>query len=188
MPTTPMLRVTTVVTGVAGSPYYIRGYFNEEGSDPDEVVDNWHTFVIPDALSGPTGSTWTTDGPLDRVDPVSGDVIGQVEALGAVTTGTNTGQLLPPSNQTLFRWRTGVYVNGREIRGRTNKPLPFLNNSNNRGSLAEGYRSGQEGLATTLLNQLLSPLVVWSKKNGRWEAVTSASVWQEFAVLTSRRD
>lgn len=188
MPTTPMLRVRTVVTGVAGSPYYLVGYFEDLTDNEQQCVDAWAAFTSAAAANQPTGSNWLTEGDVEVVDPITGDTIGVRGADQVLVLGSTNLPLLPPASQALIRWRTGVYVGGREIRGRTNMPLQFQDNATSGGTVKGSVQTFYKERADTLVNQITAEHVVWSKTNGRWERTVTASVWDQFSVLRSRRD
>lgn len=188
MPTTNMLRVRTVVTGVAGSPYYIVGYFEDLGDNEQQCVDAWSDFTAVDPGAQKQGSRWETEGEVEVVNPITGDTVGVRQATPVVINGITDLPVLPLSQQLLVRWRTGVYVAGREIRGRTNLPIQFVANSTSTGTPTSTIIDATNIRATTLQEQILAELVVWSKKNGRWERVTTSSTWNQFSVLRSRRD
>lgn len=188
MPTGTLRRVRTIVTGVAGSPYYLVGYFSAESGTAQDCVDAWSDFVIGPAVNGKLGSTWTTEGEVELVNPVTGDTIGLEDAVGIDVLGTTDYDLLPTSNQALVRWRTGNYVAGREVRGRTNLPLQSVGSIDDAGNLNSTVINGYRTRAATLIDDPATVHVIWSKKNGLWWATQTASVWEKLSVLRSRRD
>lgn len=188
MPSTGMLRVQTVVTGVAGSPYYLTGYFDADGAIPDSVIDRWHDFVIGDEAFPLAGTITRTDGELPIVNPQTGQIVGQVTGTGRTTVGTRNYDLAPLQTQLLVRWRTGEYIGGREIRGRTSIPLVGEASVSANGNVSQETIGSINLQAANLLSGIGGDFVVWSKKNGVWYAATSASCWEKFSVLRSRRD
>lgn len=188
MATTDMYRLVTTVTGVAGSPYYMVGYFEAEPGQENNIITAWHLFCVPASSALPVGATATTSGLIDVVNPVSGDTVGVQQTTDYTTGGTYAGETVPRASQVLVRWRTGVYVGGREIRGRTNIPLVEIGAIGPNGGLDGAFLSVFNERAEDLVNDPASSFVIWSKKNGRHEPVVLGSTWSQFSVLTSRRD
>lgn len=118
------------------------------------------------------------------------NITGQVEGIETTDNYAGTGQLatdpLPPTVQGLVRWRTGVYNNGREVRGRTFLPGMCEGNSD-----AGAPTSGTVGVFNTAAGNLVgdpnSTLVVWSRK-GLFADVVSGQAWTKWGSLRSRRD
>lgn len=115
---------------------------------------------------------------------------GQVEGIETTDVYNGTGQLstdpLPPTVQGLVRWRTGVYDNGREIRGRTFLPGMCEGNSTD-GAPTSGTVGVFNTAAGNLVADANSELVVWSRK-GLFAPVVSGQAWVKWASLRSRRD
>ena len=187
-----MAKVQTVLTGVAGSPYYMNGYFDLTVGTAQDMIDAWHTFVVgaigSDTSNYPTGALIRTDGTLQVVNPVDGAVEALVTGAPQTSGGIGTGPVLPPSNQALVRWRTGIYVDRREVRGRTNIPAQFEAASTVLGQVEPAYINGYTDRGQTLIDDENTNFVVWSKKNGQWQPAVTASCWEQFAILRSRRD
>lgn len=184
-----MIRVTSVTTGRPGAPGYSSFYFG--GSTSGEAVA---ASVAVDAawetIKGymTSGSTITTGPLVEQVDPSTGNVVAtfSVPTLTCTTTGNAP---LPASTQGLLRYRTGQYVNGREIRGRTF--IPWLANDAQLGGIpSAGFLTTLGGGFFNALTQgpATGGFVVYSPKNAQAAAVTAGSAWTQFAVLRSRRD
>lgn len=187
-----MYRIETQLTGEAGTPYYMVGYFAATIGAADDAHKAWHAFVLRDASNSggayPSGVVIRTQPEIPLVNPVDGAVLEVQTTAARETVGSGSGPFLPPSNQILVRWRTGNYVNRREVRGRTNCPYPAEDISTTRGRVESGMVSLVNQWANTLITDASSNFVVWSKKNGEWQSVISGSTWDQFAVLRSRRD
>jgi hypothetical protein len=110
---------------------------------------------------------------------------------GVITGGVNTATI-PRAAQGLIRWATDDIVNGRQVRGRTFIPGIPATQVTDTGLLSAAAITQYGGEANELLTALDALLVVWHRPNaegpGSEHAVTSASVWDNLAVLTSRRD
>lgn len=180
------------MTGVAGSPYYINGYFTADTGTTKQVQDAWMKFLF--AGPGPTvgrlplNASATVESEVQVIDPTTGQPIATEVSPGYTWTGINNDPLLPPANQFLVRWRTGNYEGGREVRGRTNIPCPSELTSTPKGAVEPSIVTAYNSSAFDLINDANTVFVIWSKKNGLWWAASSASTWDKFAVLRSRRD
>jgi hypothetical protein len=184
---TPMHKVVQVMTGVAGSPYYVTGYFDSAVGTAQQAADAWRNFLSAgvSTYAAPLILSPITDVPL--VDPATGDVttIATVSVAGVTMTGA--GDPLPPATSLLVRWRTGQYLDGREIRGRTN--IPRLTETDNTAGVPSATTiSTWAARIATMLALSTAHHVVWSKKNGAWATTVTGPVWNQWASLRSRRD
>lgn len=182
-----MYRTRCVVTGVAGAPYYITGYFVEVGGTAQQAADAWFAFCNPGASSMPDDSTITLESQVFNVDSVSGDITSVISVTPDAETGTSVNDFMPGFTQTLVKWQTGTYASGRQVQGRTNLPsVPEGANDNGRPSST--WRTSTQLRADNLLSDVNSIFCVYSRTNGVAVVVQSGVVWDEFSVLRSRRD
>lgn len=192
-----MLRVRTTFTGLSGSPYLNTFYFLGTAEDQAEAnAANGHVGTFWNAMEGGFSNqlTWATEGVVDKLG-VDGVLTNSFAVTAQSGVGAETGDPLPHSNQLLIRWSTGTFANGRERKGRTFVPgLTELNSSN--------------GVVTTSTINLLQPavdalnaavnpsLAIWSRPRpledppfgGAASSVAGGTIWNQFAVLRSRRD
>lgn len=180
------------MTGVAGSPWYLNGYFTADTGTTKQVQDAWMKFLFagpgPSVSTLPVGATATIDTDVPVVDPTNGQIVSVESSTGYSWTGSNTEQRLPPTAQALVRWRTGNFEGGREVRGRTNIPGGTESWNSASGTVETTISNLINGRAVDLINDANTVFVVWSKKNGLWWAAQSGSCWSQWAVLRSRRD
>jgi len=112
-----MTRVRTIFTGVVGTPWYSNLYFAGDGDDQayTEIVGD---FWADCAAQMYNQITWATEAAVTHMDTVTGQPTG----VGSVTprsgSGASGGQPLPYSTQLLITMSTGVYRNGREVKGK----------------------------------------------------------------------
>ena len=187
MAITPMWRVTQVATGVAGSPYYYTMHFDREGGTAQQAADAWRTFLgggAPGTYAAPLAFSPMTE--VQQIDPVTGDL----QALFPVTTSSvsfSDTDPLPPATTLLARWRTGVYIGGREVRGRTN--ISRLTEAENVSGAPGGTElTSFNSRLTAFLADPNSQPVVWSRSAGQWYPIVAASFAPQWCVLRSRRD
>lgn len=182
-----LYRVQIVSTGVAGSPYYTTFHFlGSAGSASQAAVDAAGFWGVCDGYMS-SSLTWDLDTAVETIDSNTGNVIGVTDVSPASGTGAAAGDMLPPSNQGLVRWRTGQYVGGREIRGKTFLPAQMEANSTS-GEPTSTMITGVENGALALWSSPNSQLVVYSRTYNAYAPVSSGSMWGRWAVLRSRRD
>jgi hypothetical protein len=198
-----LVRVQTIWTGVAGSPYYTNLYAlgplsNNNGSD---MATAWRTFL--QSLSGTlaAGLVATIDNEVLEFDETNGNVTGAGNTIQSPVSFTATGDQLPHSNQLLIRWSTNGIVHNRRVRGRTFLPGAVESQNSSGGAplpiLGTPVQSGLDAFLTTMWGRLR----IWSQPHvatvekpepptrpgSAWavQGVTIAPFW---AVLRSRRD
>lgn len=178
-------RITTVWSGRPGLPGTTTLYFHENSHTAADQVDAVKAFWNSLKNNIVTGVNLTVDGTVEIVESDTGDIVGtDATGHGGVIVGTDSADPLPPSVQGLIQWRTGVYVGGREIRGRTFIGC-LTETSNTNGVPPSGTIAAWTGYATTMLG---SALAVYSPTKHQWASVASGNAWGQFAVLRSRRD
>jgi len=137
-----------------------------------------------------TGVSWT-------IRTVGRDLSDRTGALTAAwsngtvhtDTGDVAGEPVPDATQMLFRWSTDVIVNGRFLQGRTF--IPGLTDGNMvNGNISSGALPGLVAVGQDLIDDAVG-FGVWHRPSsgigGQFEPATTASVWDELAVLRRRR-
>lgn len=178
-------RVRTEMVGVPGSPYLSNMYFGAL-EDTQECIDKVGDFWVGVSGFMSEDLQFNVDPTVFNLDAATGEIIGSVSGAGVNNQGTDDSELMPPANQALVRWTTGVYSGGREVRGKTFIPALTVS-ANVDGFVNPLYPTD---FATFSTDWLASgpALVIWSRKNGIAEPVTRGDMWSQFAVLRSRRD
>lgn len=185
-----MIRVTTVWTGMVGAPYYTNLYADGDTAGEADAA-NAAVVALWTDLEGlyHVSLTARVSPETEFVDPATGAVTGVESSAGGNVQGGAGDELLPPATQGLVRLRTGVFVAGREIRGRVFLPglTQFVNQD---GSVAVGTVSSVNTIFADYLTAMSGAggAVVWSPTHGQAAVITSTSMWTEFAVLRTRRD
>lgn len=181
-----MLRVRVEFNGIQGTPYLATHYF--DGGTPAEATSAvaavgtfWNAVdgIISDMV------TWNTDTAVAQVNPVDGSILDMYSVTSITASGAATTELLPLASQAVIQWRTGVYLSGREVRGRTFIP-GLTQGTNDDGKVLASIVTSLESNADAFV--AASTLGVWSRSNGQFVVVQDATVWDQFAMLTSRRD
>lgn len=182
-----MFRIRTIFSGVTGSPWVSTAFFNDTVGTPQDCVDAVGTFwAAVDALMD-SSVTWLTNADVETVDQTNGQVTAVTSTTPASGAGGGGALSLPIAAQGLVRWRTGDYINGREIRGRWFIP-GLSTTSNTDGVVTPASVTVIQNAATALIADPDTILNIWSRANNTARAVTSGSAWNQFAVLRSRRD
>lgn len=182
------LRVRSVHTGVAGSPYYSAFYFSGTGAAQGAIAhERVHGFWT--ALGGviTTAMTTTTQGDVEEIDEATGQVIAVYPVTPSGRVGGATGDLLPFATQGLIQLRTGTFINGRELRGRIFIP-GAVEGAQTTGQPAGAYRTTLQTAADGLVGTTGPQLLIYSRTHRTSSTVKAATAWTQWAVLRSRRD
>lgn len=182
-----MWRVRTSATGIQGGSWLSTMYFNAAGGTAAQahaaVVTFW-TSMKPYVSSN---VQMVVEGDVFTVDSATDNVVAVTAVTPVVILGTSSSTPTAAATQPLAQLLTGVYVGGRQIRGRL-----FLWGATVAAVLNAGtatvYKTAVDAILATLVATPNADWVVYSRKNGVFSAVSSAVVWQELAVLRSRRD
>lgn len=181
-----MLRFTIVTANFPGGPGY--NVFHTQGDDLSGAqarISAFQDWMSEIASITQNSTTIVLDPVVNLVDPVTGDVLGSTVTTGAQTTGSWGSSHAPAGVCMLARWRTGEYVGGREVRGRTfisgigDEAAP---NGAPAGTFVTAVQEAQDALLAA------GDLVIWSPTRGVAPLVSGGSPWNKFALMRSRRD
>jgi len=184
-----MLRVTTLLTGVsvAGGGMNVL-HFEGSGAGNAEscrtaAVNFWNAIGV---LGNATNSA-ATQGDVEEVDPTSGNITDVFPGATVVKVFQNSGEVLPQSLQALVRVRTGIYVGGREVRGRIF--IPGLSEAQSAtGNVLDSTRTAIQTACNALIGSAPTRLGVYSRTHHVFHPAANITVWDKFAVLRGRRD
>jgi len=184
----PMFRVRTSFAGGSGGTGLNTFYFDATGpltaQDAATAARNFWNTVRANMSNN---LTITPDLAVYTLDETDGHPTAVTTVTGAAMSGQATADEEPWATQGLVEWRTGNFLPGREIRGRTFIP-GICSGDSSGGAPTSGIQSAFASAAAALISDANSALVVWSRKNGYWATTTTATVWPKWAVLRSRRD
>jgi hypothetical protein len=149
-----------------------------------------HTFWTSVKALQSTTTVYNISGAGRELDEASGLLTGSWTESSVKNGAGGSGSVsVPDAVQALIQWRTVTITNGRFLRGRTFVP-----------GLGIGQTSGGNviGTAVTTLQTAANALIasgaaldVWHRpvagSGGAKDAVSTASIWTEFAVLRRRR-
>ena len=187
----PMPFLYRVRTGIAGGPggsQVSTMYFDATSpftaqAAVDTVYNFWNNLKAGIA----NDLTFTIEPAVYTIDATTGEPTGIVSTGSAAVSGTNANDTEPWATQGLVEWRTGNFISGREIRGRTFIPGPTYDQSSG-GVPSSTYNTRISSAVTSLLGDTDSALMVYSRKNFLAAQVDVGSPWTKWAVLRSRRD
>jgi hypothetical protein len=179
----------TTITGVTGSPYvstqYFTGSTDSEAASAASAVGAFFTSI---KQKWPTTMSFMVEPFCDVINDATGELVAIANIGGGVSgTGTSAGVPLPWATQGLLRLSTGTVVGGRLLRGRIFVPGTTEIDSDV-GVPTATYTGALTTAYAALVTALPGKLRIWSRTNGTSALVSSASPWNQFAVLRSRRD
>lgn len=185
-------RCTTEFTGIAGLPGYNTVYASSTtGSASDFVTlvgEFWARLTSGFGSSSgglQAGLIATTRGLMDEVDSDTGSTIGTVDGgSDVVNTANGTSTPLPRQCQGLVSIKTATYFGGRLLRGRLF--IPGVTADQSTGPVPSTVWLGQVQTEANLL--LESAFIIYSPSKHQWASASSATPWNKWAVLRSRRD
>ena len=183
-----MLRVRTIFTSaLGGSPFMNTLYFGGAGTqaNADACVADVGTFWGAVDAQMDNETSWATEAEVAEIQ-TSGTLTGTFATTPQTGTGGVAGSALPKASQGLIRLFTGAFISGRRLRGRIFVPSLTTTAINN-GVLAAATVTALQNAINALIASANSELTIWSKTNSQTASVSSAAVWNELAVLRSRR-
>lgn len=205
-----ILRVTTLFSGASTAGGGVNQmYFDPAGAGAAAAASSVLAFWNTSPSTQSSDTTWAVQPEVEELDEASGELTGVIAVTGGGGSGTGTTDRVPPMAQLLVRFRTGVFGDGRELRGRVNVP-GLLDGHNDLGRPSSGVRSVWQTGANTLV-AATGDLVVYRRKRearaavppgpghpnglpalseraGSFARVTTATLWDQWAILRSRRD
>lgn len=184
-----LMELQTVWTGVAGSPYYttLRAFHGNDLT-PEAFSDAWDAALTARAVDFPTALTANIQAELRLIDSVTGTLVGTAPTDGNVFTGSSSGDPLPRASQALIRWSTPAIVAGRRLRGRTFLPCIIESFNTSGGKVDSSLVTAWRGVLDDFISDCQGELCVWSPTHGSVASVEVGTLWDEWAVMRSRRD
>lgn len=193
-----IMRVTALWGGFSGAPGYSNFYFESAllGTPlANSAVANVRSFFQIAAELIPTGVSVTVDAAVAEIDEATGVQGDEFVASTppAPVLGSAPGERSAPSGACI-NWRTGTFVNGRRLRGRTFIVPCSVAVYEGDGTIKPGYLTILRNAAADLQSEDLGfegGLVTWHRPvngaGGQAGRVTGYTVNDRAAVLTSRR-
>jgi hypothetical protein len=182
-------RVDVTWTGLQGAPYFTQMFFSWQAGAANSTVTALSAFFNGIRGFWITGLTATLDPAQTVVESSTGFPTGVETATTAgVFNGGGSGPAHPPATQGLLRLQTNMYNGARRLTGRMYLPGMITLS----GSLVPGSSF------TTGVNNFAAGLITGTAGSGQWGVysrthkafanVSSATCWDQWAVMRSRRD
>lgn len=181
----PAFRVRVVLTGPAGGAWVATHYMDVATSvNADSAVVNVGAFWDDVSPFICNTTSWETESEVvEYASPSTVTAFHQTTAESGV--GGLSSHPVPLASQGLIRWRTSTLVGNRRVLGKTYIPSIPEGRSDIDGGL-EAFT--QVGLRDAGINLQVQGLVIASRAADLFAPVTGTDVWDQFAVLRSRRD
>ena len=177
-------RVRVGWSGWAGGPGVSTFLFESAGAPP--LVD-LRTMYAAWAPIIPTGITLQIENTGQTIASETGQAVGAWSA-GAQTAiaCTGAGGYAAPAG-CYVSWRTGVFLGGREIRGKTFIVPLVAGAYDGTGTILDQNRQAVENAAKAFIATGGSTMRIYNRSQFGFGGVTSATVPDKVVVLTSRR-
>lgn len=181
-------RVRTLGTGPTGAPYLSTMYFDaSSGQTAQHAADAAHNFWQGLVSVMNNGVHMATEADVYVIDSTTGHPTSVVGVTPGTANGTLTDSLAPLATQARVDWHSGVFVGGREQRGRTF--IPGVCYTVVSGGLpTNSYLTTVTAAIASLMGTAGANLGVYSRKHHLFTYVSLGKAWNNFAVLRSRRD
>lgn len=183
---TDLWEVRVLYTGGPGMPGTNTLFGSTNDSDIDDLRDALDDLYGLWALNHmATGLTVTIPAEGNKINSATGELSGGwTSGSPIVNNGGATGERVPLSSQLLVQLKTDSVVSGRRLRGRIF--LPGATEPENgagvpTSDLINTIQARAEAVA-------VGRLCVYSLTHKTFATVTAVSVWNQWAVLRSRRD
>jgi hypothetical protein len=174
-----------------GSPYYTNLYYGAFGATAAAAAHSATANLVQDLVpitADDLSMEVTAD--VEEVDPATGLITDVFQQTSLSFAGSNASDPVPWASQVLTRWRTGVYVGGREVRGRTYWP-GCVEPQVVGGVLAPAAITAYDLVWSTHLADpdvaAAGDRVIYSPKNLGAFNVNAGQTWNQMAVQRSRR-
>lgn len=201
-----IMRTRARWSGFSGAPGYTVMHFRDfgtsggSGADPTQesaqlALQRVGEFFSALAPQLPGAVTITTDPEVDVIEDTTGQLQSSFSVTGATIPGGVANGTFSGATGAVINWNTGAIRNGRRIRGRTFLVPLAAAVYDVDGNLEASRRTAITNAAATLANSASTPdLGVYARPSaagladGQWAVVTSSSVPDLAAILSSRRD
>ena len=194
-------RVETVTSGLDGSPYFtVLNFDAGAGGSAQDAIDTAAEFWSAMASRIVNDCTMAVSANVQVVNAATGQIVREDSAIGTNVSGTNAVAPEWTAKQGLISFSTGVFQNGRQIKGRvfvpgvpgeTGELVPIqqyidqLNNAGN-GLLIDGAANATPFVIVSRPRKA-DPVKGTAARAGRAVTATGADGRNFWAILRSRR-
>lgn len=181
-----LYRVRTAITGPFGGAMVSTFFFDASVATAQDAADSARAFWLDCAGVLHTSVSAQVESIVYTIDSTTGKATSTAATSTASVSGTSVTELIPPSNQALITWHTGVFSAGRELIGKTFIP-GLTEDTNNAGVLSSAAISGLTTAANNLGSSGPPTLEIYSRKHKTFQPAGLGAVSHIFAILRSRR-
>lgn len=188
-------RVVCTWTGGKIGTGYTNLFFNAGTSTVQACADAARAFFSTAYSVGfllPTGVSISFPSVVDTIEATNGQLTSNTPITPpGVLTGTGTGGYAAVAGACVT-WRTGIFVNGRRIRGRTFLVPAAATALQSDGTIDDGFRTNIVNAATALV-AAAPEFIIWRRptsaaaSDGETALVAAGTVTDQTAFLSSRR-
>jgi hypothetical protein len=184
---TTLYRYTTTFTGATGAPWYNQLWFYGSGGSGQSAADAAGVFwgAIDNYMKSTV--TWSGAPEIEEVLMETGELTGLIAVTPHTGTGGSSAEMGPIGTQALIKWRTGVFLGGREVRGRTFVPGLSEDSNDPTGAVGVTTRTALDTAAAALISDASSVFGVYSRTNRAMYAAASGTTNTSWSFLRSRR-
>lgn len=178
-----LCRVRTVWTGWPGAPGVSTMLFDAAATPPLTAVSGFWTAVrslLPSAI------TLQVEGTGQTLDPLTGKANGNWTGTAPAPVQGFGGPKYAGPSGAMVSWRTGAFIDGREVRGKTFLVPGSIDDYDSDGTI-DPTKLGLLQTAATALASSSNALTILSRATGGTAKVTSAVAVDKVVVLRSRR-
>jgi len=179
-------RVRTAITGGGGGNQVSTQFFETTAGSAQDAADSVRAFWSDAAALIANNYQFQVEPVVYEIDSTTGQATGTVSTSTAAVTGGSTAVMLPNATQGLVRYHTGVFTAGRELIGKIFVPGP-VQDYNNDGLPSSSYKSTLTTAGSNLGNSGPPDMVIYSRTHHVYAPAGLATVWNEWAILRSRR-
>lgn len=177
-------RVRVAWTGWVGGPGVSTFLFETEQAPP---LADLRTMFAAWAPIIPSGITLTIEPTGQVISSTTGKGVSAWAATAPTPIGcTGTGGYAAPAGA-YVSWRTGAFINGREVRGKTFIVPLVAGAYDAAGTILDQNRTVVENAAKTFIAAGGSTMRVFSRRDFGVANVTDAKVPDKVVIMTSRR-
>lgn len=185
---TDLYEVRAEWAGPPGAPWFTAMHFEIGGGSAQDAADAARTFLI--AFQNHIISTCgiSFDQEVLELDSTTGEYTGVSPVVVAAFGGAAAGDALPQGSSLNVRWRTGSFIGGREVRGRTYISGLVEGDNAAGGVPSAGILATASAAAAALVSDPDSRFAIYSRTHLASRPVTSGSGSNKWGYLRSRRD
>lgn len=186
---TLLRKVDIVWTGLTGTPYFSQMWFAHQPGKASAAATAVSTFFTANQGRIALGLVGSIEDDQTIIESTTGQAVA-VEQGGSAPNivASGSSEPLPFASQFVLRLRTSVFIDGRRLQGRMFIPAPVENDSTGRPT-AQLVTLWNTAAATLLTSSIsFGAWEVYSRKHRVEAQVVSASGWNQWGVLRSRRD